>query len=141
MANIEEVVIEAGAPAGEAEAVASVFERAGLDVEVEAEIESRGAGVAPWIVRVALKDTIEGFFMALGAAGFKYFVLDLFRTRGGDDGSVDIGGPEHTRLVLPTSLPEDALDALADVDWKDLEGGWLVWKADQQEWVDHMRRD
>jgi hypothetical protein len=142
MPTIEQVYIEASAPPSHAGAVAEVFRQAGFDADVQAAIESRGAGdVATWIIQVALKDTVEGFFLALGGAAFKVLVLDLFRARGGDRGQIDMGGPEYTRLILPASLPEEALDALASIDWKDLEGGWLVWNTDRHEWVDHMRRD
>ncbi len=136
------VYIEANAPPGDAEAVERLFRREGFEVEVEPKLEHRAAALdaTNWIIQVGLKTTVEGFFLALGGAGFKFFILDLIQARGGSNGHLDVGDPDNTRLQIPTSIPGEALDGLADVQWADLRGGWLVWNADREEWIDHTAR-
>lgn len=67
---------------------------------------------------------------------------DLWNARegtGNGEGHVDFGDLEDTRLIMPPTLPDEALDALEDLDWDELRGGWIVWDADRREWVDHTR--
>jgi hypothetical protein len=139
------VRIESAAPPDHAEAVADAFKGAGLDVEVEAVIETRGAvdQLLPWIVQVGIKDTIEGFFLALGAAAFKVFVHDVWKARhgaGNGKGQIDIGDSEATHVLLPNSLPDEAIDALGELDWSEKRGDLLVWDIERREWHDPTKR-
>jgi hypothetical protein len=153
MPIVEEVVIEASAPPGHAEAVEAAFRRAGFDVEVEDQLlESRGAGEAlPWLVQVGLAVPITAFFTAFASeAGkdayqaVKTWVNEIWKARegaGNGDGHIDIGDSEDTRLILPPSLPEDALDALEDLDWSEKRGDYLIWDPDRREWSDPTKRN
>ena len=149
MLIVQEVVIEASAPPGHAVAVEEAFKRAGFDIEVEDQlIEGRATGdVLPWLVQVGLDGTLTSFFAALGVDAYKRFkalVHDLWNARegaGNGKGQIDFGDSEDTRLILPPSLPDEAFDALEDLDWDELRGGWIVWNADRKEWVDHTKRN
>ena len=48
---------------------------------------------------------------------------------------VDLNG---TELVLASDWPDEALDALAEIDWDQVEGGYLVWNEAEEEWIDQL---
>jgi hypothetical protein len=146
MSLLAEVMIEDTAPPGHNEAVAEAFKRVDLVLEVEAVWMRKSADILPWVVKVAVDGTLAGFFGALGVnaySKFKRLVHDLreARTGAGDGtGSIDISDSDNTHLILPDSLPDEALDALRDVDWSEKRGEYLVWKPNRHEWVDPLKR-
>jgi hypothetical protein len=146
VAIIEEILIEDTAPPGHVDAVHEAFKQAGFDVEVEPAWLRKSADLLPWVVKVSVDGTIGGFFGALGVDAytkFKALVRDLWRARdgaGNGEGDIDIADSEDTRLILPSSLPEEALDALEAIDWSQQHGSYLVWDANRHEWTDPTRR-
>jgi hypothetical protein len=138
------ISIEDTAPQGHVEAVATAFGEAGFEVEVVADYGRRSAGVLPWIVRITLDETIKGFFIALGAAGFKTLYGAIKRARDGansdGEGTIELYDPESSWMILPASLPDEAIDALGTLDWDRLRGGYLVWKSAEKEWVNATPR-
>lgn len=141
-----EVMIEDTAPPGHTEAVAEAFKRVDLVVEVEAAWIRKSADVLPWVVKIAVDGTLAGFFGALGVdaySTFKRLVHEVreARTGAGDGtGSIDVSDSDNTHLILSDSLPDEALDALRDLDWSEKRGEYLVWKPDRNEWVDPLKR-
>jgi hypothetical protein len=144
---LEPVVIERPAPPGQIEAVSEIFSCAGFDVEVASQYVRKGTGELPWLVQIAIEDTIEGFLLALGATGFVSFsalLRDIWRARDRatpSNGHVELVDVEGTHLILPSSLPDDALDALLTIEWLRGRGGRFVWDTDRNEWTNHAWRD
>jgi hypothetical protein len=143
----EPVLIESGAPAGNDVAVANAFSRAGFEVDVEAAIERRGLGDFPWLVRVAVEGSLAGFFGAFGVDGYaavKRWIRDVWNARegaGNGRGSIEVVDSGSSHLILSNTLPDEALNALMDIDWSELSGGYIVWNAERGEWVDHLARN
>ena len=151
-AIVESVSIEATASASQLEAVREAFLRAGFDVDVQADWERRSADVLPWLVSVGLGIPIETFFVNFaksagsaageqagkdGYASFKTWFRDLLEARRTTDsggGEVVLRDPDATTLVLVTSIPDEAIDALRELDWGRLQTGWLAWNAERREW-------
>jgi hypothetical protein len=148
MVEIEDpVLIEATAPAGHVEAVEAVLKRNGLDARVEAGIERRAVGDLPWLIRIVEEGTIYEllkFVATGGTTGIKEMYRELRDARNGagnGKGSVELVDSENTHVILSSTLPDEAIEALDDLHWDELGGGWLVWDAGRKEWVDHTRRD
>jgi hypothetical protein len=139
--------IEETAPPGHADAVVDAFRQAGFDVEVQADYGRRSLGDLPWVVQVAVDGSLAGFFGALGVDAYNRFKALVHAIRharagaGSGEGEIDFADSDATHLIVGSQLRDEAMDALADADWSDLQGGWLVWRADRQEWIDHTRRD
>jgi hypothetical protein len=148
MLEIEEpVLIEATAPVGHAEAVEAVLERSGLDVRVEAAVERRSAGLLPWLIRIAVEGTIYEllkYVAASGTTGIKEMFRDLVDARdgaGSGKGSIELVDAEHTHVILSSTLPDEAIEALSELDWTEKRGDYLVWSDDRREWRDPTKRD
>jgi len=142
----EPISIEDTAPPGHKDAVVEAFREAGFEVEVVADYGRRSAGVLPWIVRITLDETIKGFFITLGGVGFKALYDSIKKARKGtnseDEGTVELYDSESSWMILPASLPDEAIDALSDLDWDRLRGGYLIWNSEDKEWYNATpRRD
>jgi hypothetical protein len=149
-AEVESVSLDTFALEWELELVEDAFARAGFTVEARANIERRssfewGAATLPWLVYVVLAVPVSAFFAGFGhAAGrdawdaVKQWVRDIWEAHeeGRYSGGVfELRDPSGTRVVLSPRLPDEALDALADVDWESVEGGDnLRWDTDRGEW-------
>jgi hypothetical protein len=150
MGEIEDVAIENTATAAQLEAVEAAFRRHGLEVEVRPAYARRAADVLPWIVHITLAAPIAAFFVAFGTeagkdayGAVKEWAKDVYRTRrnsGTGQGSITLEDPDQTELVLHSSIPDDALDGLRELDWDQLRGGYLLWDEQRQEWRDYMKR-
>jgi hypothetical protein len=149
---IEDVVIDRWASPEEARAIEEAFARAGFSVEVERAIETRSAGAVPWIIYVTLTVPIAAFLGKFASeagkdayATVKAWAKEIIAARRespAEPGSVRIDDPDGTNLILSAAIPDDALEALADIDWSDTRGGYIMWDADAREWRDmHPRRD
>jgi hypothetical protein len=127
--------------------LAEAFSRAGFNVQVKADYGRRSADLLPWIVHIGATGAFGGFFAALGAdrySKFKALVRDVREARrdaGNGTGAIDLRDAEGTNITLPSTLPDEALDALSRINWDEVSAGWLVWSSDRGEWVDHMKRD
>jgi len=141
MPGIEEpIVIEYAAPPGHAETVADVVVRAGFDIDVVSRFGHRGVGEFPWLVQVHIEGTMGNFFPELEAQGFATFsalLRDIWMVRDANgDGQLELVDVEGTRIILPPSLPDSAIEALKSTDWSEISGGCLIWAADHRKWVD-----
>lgn len=144
------VYIEDTATPDHRDAVTQAFARAGFDVDVEAGYGRRSADVLPWIVQVDLLLPVKVFLLAVvGAAGtdaysgVKKWVKDVRSARAGagtGEGSIQIRDPDHTTVILPTTLPDEGVDALRDLDWDEMRSGYLVWDPDRKVWWDPLKR-
>jgi hypothetical protein len=75
---------------------------------------------------------------------FKRLVRDVQQARrgaGNGTGSIDISESENTHLVLPNSLPDEALEALRGLDWTAKRGEYLIWRSDRSQWEDPGKRE
>lgn len=133
------------ATADELAAVEEAFRRAGLEIRAEATVGRKSAGPVQWVIYVTLATPVAAFFQSFGSeAGkdaygvVKRWVKDVWAARRGN-GSMVLEDSEHSTLVLSTGIPEDALDALRDLDWSENRGAYLVWSERRGEWLDPMR--
>ncbi len=155
MSYIEQVVIEDTAPPEHPAAVKEAFARAGLEVEVDPSYGRRSGEVLPWIVLVVvglpLKGFLEGFGKGFGEAAGRdsYEALKAWRNdvssarsgAGTGEGSIQISDPEHSNVILSSALPDEAIDALRDLDWNEHRGDYLVWDGTRKIWRDPTKRD
>jgi len=114
-------------------------------VHAEAVIERRSAGALPWVIYVTIAVPIAAFFQSFASeagkdayAAVKQWVKDVRETRNGD-GSMVLRDPEHSNLVLNSGIPDEALEALRDLDWSEKRGDYLVWNDSRGEWLDPMK--
>lgn len=136
------VTIHGTSPASLTQAATDALIAAGCEVGVRDSFVPKGSIGPEWLIEVGIKDTIEGFFMAFGAAAFATFVRTVFvssESLGG--GRLEVHDRDGTRLVLTRELPAVAVSALRDMDWSTLAGGSLTWRADRQAWESHTTRD
>lgn len=153
--EIESVKLDVLAREHEVAAVEEAFARAGFKVEARPTVETRadhlGAAVLPWLVYVVVTVPLGAFLVGFGSAAgkdawgaVKTWVWDVWEAREspyGVGGTLDVRDPLGTRLVLSPPLPDEALDALAEIDWEAVEGGDLHWDENRGEWRDAMRGD
>lgn len=150
MTDRTEVLIDRPAAEGEVEAVTKVFDDLGLGVTVEAGYEVRGAGDYPWIVAVGLASgtTIAIFLKKVAelAAEDAYVALkrwvkavaDSRRPFRSTSGRIELKDDRISALILHEDLPDDAFEALADMDFDALpDHAHLVWDEDTGEWKNH----
>jgi hypothetical protein len=144
------ILIEDTAPSGHTKAVARTFERAGFKVEVKAEYGRKAADVLPWVVRAVVLVPIAAFFASFGGeagkdayASVKEWVRDVWESRKGagtEEASLVLMDSDASQLILSSSLPNEALDALRRIDWREKHGGYLVWDSAEREWRDATPR-
>ncbi len=142
----EPVLIEITAPHGHTEAVEAALKRSGIRVTVEAGVERRAAGVLPWLIRIAVEGTIYELLKYVaksGAKGVKGMFHDLRDSREGasEEGAIELVDSEHTHVILSSTLPDEAIEALEDLDWDERRGDYLVWRPDREEWLDPTKRN
>lgn len=138
------------ADAAEVAAVADLFKEAGFTGSVRAEIEHRSAGEIPFVIYVSVP--VTAFLSAFaGAAGkdaydsLKDFLRRIREARRNRSGSVVIRNPDGTRdstvLVLSADLPDEAFEALSDLDLEANKGAYLVWDEEgDKRWHDPTAR-
>lgn len=128
------VAIKGAAPSEPVGAIAEALDSAGYEAEIADRYMAKGSA-AQWLIEIAVKDTIEGFFLALGAAGFTKLVRTVFESEEDvDRGRLEVVDRDATRLTLSSALPDEAVSALRDMDWSNIRGGSLTWVADRRVW-------
>ncbi len=136
MASTKRVVtIHSTAPPNLVQVISDELGRAGYDVITSNHFRPKGLLAARWLIEVGAQQTINGFFLALGAAGFNKLIRTVFEP--GDDADetrLEVVDKDETRLTLSNVLPDEALIALRDMDWTTVRGTSLTWIADCQEW-------
>jgi hypothetical protein len=143
-----EVAADVSATADDLAAVKEAFRRVGFDVRPEPVVEGR-AEAMPWVLYVTIGAPIATFFTTIAAkAGddayeaVKRWVKDLWAARRGPNdrtGSVVLRDTRGNQLVLSSTFPDEALDALRDIDWTGVEGDYLLWSSKSGRWLDPMK--
>jgi hypothetical protein len=71
-------------------------------------------------------------------------VLDVFAARkssAAEHGSIRVSEPEGTYLEIEAGIPDEALDALAEIDWDEFVGDYYIaWDGDSRRWVAPLKR-
>jgi hypothetical protein len=111
-----------------------------------------GAGDLPWVVEFIKPLRWVAFAFVGGAAGkagadtwdayreggwrgVQEFIGDVVRARGNDpDGYITVRDPTGPDVRLWQGIPDDAIRALADLDWGAMSGGDLGWSDERGEW-------
>lgn len=146
--------LEATALPEHLETVRDAFARAGMEVSVAADYERRGAELYPWVVMIVLLTPIavflKSFASKLGERAaddaydpLKQLLRDIVAARRGagtGEGSIALSDPDGTNLVLPSSLPDESIEALRSIDWDAVRGDYLIWDSDQKVWHDPTKR-
>lgn len=128
------VAIRGAAPAGPVGAIAEALGEAGFEAEIGDRYLAKGPA-ADWLIEIGVRSTIEGFFLALGAAGFTKLMRTVFESEeDAEQARLEVVDRDGTRLPLSTALPDEALSALQDMDWSDVRGGSLTWVASRRTW-------
>ena len=136
------MLIEDTARPDEVEAVRKAFAEAGFDVEVEAGYGRKGVDVGTGIVVVLLFSLKVFAEEALkdGYVGLKRLrrnVSAARRASGKDEGDIVFFDDSKSKLVLASSLPDEAIDALRYIDWSSKMGsGDLHWDSAAGRWRD-----
>jgi hypothetical protein len=111
----------------------------GIDARVE-ERSVTGGGVVGWIVTVTLASPVAAFFTAFGSEAGKdayaAFRSWFRRQRYGSADSVEVivKGTDDHEVVLDLDLPEEALDALRELEWSQMTTGTMVWDRRARCW-------
>lgn len=127
--------------------VEAEFARAGFRVRAEAQIPPFGGGPPAtwdWIVHVMLAAPIAVFLTTFAAKAsedayeaFKRWTRDFLAARqpSGERGELAISSDrDEITLVIRANIPDEALDALAEIDWSPEHGGYLVWNDSRRQW-------
>lgn len=140
-----EVVTDAEASPEELAALNEAFRRFGFNVEADPAVHARSIDPFPWVVYITLGAPIATFFTTLAAeAGkdayepLKGWAKDVFAARNNRPGYASISDPEHSRLSLRSDLPDEALDALKEINWSQMQAGDLHWSDSRREWLDPL---
>jgi hypothetical protein len=141
--NIE-VTTDVGASDSELAALDAAFRRVGFEVRAEASERTRAAEPLPWVVYIVLGAPLAAFFHTLASEAakdayqpLKQWVKDVFAARGGSPAHLSVEDVEGSRVSVGSNLPEEALEALARLDWSQFpSGGDLHWSESRQEWLD-----
>ena len=117
-----DVACDTAATPAELAAVEAAFDRAGFEVHATRAVEARSGDLLHWVIYVTLGFPITAFFSSFGSeAGkdaypkVKRWVTDIWAARNGT-GSMRLQDSDHTDLVLSSQLPDEALDALREID-------------------------
>jgi hypothetical protein len=118
----------------------------GLEAAFEPRWERRsapGGPELPWIISIAVGVPLAHFFGGFfGAAGkdswevVKGWIRELRAARGARRGTITLRSSDGTDVRIGSSLPDEALDALRDVDWSQQIGADLTWDAEAGRWRD-----
>ena len=136
VSTVHIVTIQSTAPPHLVQVISDELGRAGYDVITSDHFRPKGLAAAQWLIEVGAQQTIHGFFLALGAAGFNKVVRTVFES--GDDADetgLVVVDKDETRLTLSSVLPDEALIALRDMDWTTVRGTSLTWVPDRGAWI------
>lgn len=129
----------------ELELVEGAFDGAQIPAQVERNYMMKSADLVPWIVSITVAHTVggfvTGFFGKLGsdaAVSLKTWVHQLREARRespAEDGSIVIRASDGTVLVIGDP-PDIAFQLLVDLDWDEIERGYLLWDDETGQWLD-----
>jgi hypothetical protein len=148
--QIARVVIEDTASATDIEATTVAFRQLGFTRPVEPIYARRSAELLPWVVQATLAVPFAAFFASFGAeagkdayGAAKAWIRALWTQRreaAGREGTVHLEDAGQSHLILASTLPEEALDALGGLDWSRVVGDYLVWDDQGRVWRDPTKR-
>jgi hypothetical protein len=137
-----EVHADNEATPAELEAIEAAFRRAGFLVETDAALRRRSTDPLSWLIYVVIGAPVAKFFTTLAGEAakdaypaIKRWASALFAARRGRGGVVLLDD-EHNRLTLGSEIPDEAIAALAELDWTELRGGDLHWSGSRRAWLD-----
>lgn len=117
--------------------------RMGVEARVE-ESTVVGGALVGWIVNVTLAIPVAAFFGAFGATAGKAAAEDAYaafrawlgaqRDRPYDSGVVTVKGSDEREVEFNLPVPEDALNALGELDWSRTPTGLMVWDKQARCW-------
>jgi hypothetical protein len=145
------VLMESAAPPGEVEAVREVLRDVGLDLPVDASLARRSLGDLPWYLLLVAPLAKFGWTFAgkvaerLGertgdalANSLSMLVRRLWQSRSGADGRMELeDSVTKTRIMLTEDLPDEAYDALRQIDLTqpELRGNVLLFDPATATWL------
>jgi hypothetical protein len=134
----------AGEPIPTPDDLEIALHHAGVDARVEERTVSGGALIG-WVVTITLAAPLGAFFTAVGAEAGKdaYAAFrNWFRRQQlgtADSGAVILQGSDERKLVLELEAPEEALEALRELDWSHMPSGTIVWDHRTRRWRSEPR--
>jgi hypothetical protein len=145
------VIMESGAPPREVEAVRQVLHDAGLDLPVDANLVRRSLGDLPWYLLLVAPAAKFGWTYAGAVAGrlgertgdaiansLSTLVRRLRQSRSGPEGRIELEDSlTKTRIMLTEDLPDEAYDALREIDLNEpkFQGNVLVFDLESGKWL------
>jgi hypothetical protein len=152
--EIEYVSLDEAASPEEVAAVTAVFGRAGFEADVDANFGRKSAALLPWAIIVFLGTPLAKFFWAFfGRLGkraaddvypsLREFIKELIAARSSSAaprGDIRFMDRDGTNLIVSAEITDEAIDALAQLDWEAMRGGWLLWDTERGEWRDATPR-
>jgi hypothetical protein len=143
------VLLDRYATPNEIANVRAVFARTGREAMVRAVWEKppqTGNG-AFWMTLVLLavpfKAFADGFFGKAGEdtwMALRKLVEELREARRGstlaDEGWVEFDDPDDTQVMLASGIPDEAYEALLELDWSAVRGGTIMWDEERGRWFD-----
>lgn len=157
-----EVMVDTAASAAEVEAISAALSDVGIDNRTEASARMQGDG--PWMILLVMLAApfLSGFTGEAGKDGWKALkrlVANLHEARGCErwgqlvirPGVIDeaqaqaegkllgfpIPGNPNVELTIATGIPDEAYQALCDLDLGAFDGGTLHWNEQAGEWVQY----
>lgn len=119
--------------------LALALRRAGFDAQVEKRTVSAG-GLIGWVVTITLAAPIAAFFTSVGSeAGKDAYAAFRSWLRGQKRGTADsavviLQGSDERELEMDLTVPEEAFEALVDIDWSQMPSGRIVWDQRIKRW-------
>jgi len=145
-----EVSLEVEASAADREAVAGIFESAGIRADVQADYIRRSAELLPWLIVISVV-AARFLWAAVGGAGdeagrdawkgLKWLVAALYEARRSSQspqGGVSISDQETgVEIQFPPGLPDRAYIRIVQIESPSAPlSGILRWDDDAQDWTD-----
>jgi hypothetical protein len=116
-----------------------------IDESVRVEFDpALGSRSIPWMVEVTVAAPFAAFFANVaGEAGKDVYrqlraaLTALVETNDGKrrPGTLRLNDPAtRSTLEIPSTIPDDALAALRETDWTQMNEGMLEWDSSRREW-------
>jgi hypothetical protein len=146
------IKLDVAATPEEVRAVEAAARAEGFEAEVAASWEKppqTGNG-AFWMVEILVGSSLSAFFGGIAAAAgadawkkIKSFAEQLREARApskvADSGNIVLRDSRGRQLMLWKAFPDEAYEALFQIDWDDHASGLLVWDDRASEWYDPNR--
>lgn len=134
-----------GATQEEVEGIERAFRRVGLNIPPEPpSTKLRSVELPPtWIIEVyivwkTLQPFFDSFLTEAGKdayAAFKQCVQELVGTFGERPGFIRVIDADGSLIEIPSQIPDEALEALRNIDWSQQLPRDLFWSPRRQQWL------